>query len=112
MSKQNELQPPLTETIFYILLALTKPLHGYGIIQEVEKLTNGRIQLGPGTLYGAIKSLLSKEVIELVHEDKQLRRKDYELTSKGWVLLEKELERLEELLQNGKAILRGGKSNG
>ena len=47
---------PLTEAIFYILLALRKPNHGYGIIQEVEALTAGRVVLGPGTLYGAIQT--------------------------------------------------------
>ncbi|MBU6080759.1 MULTISPECIES: PadR family transcriptional regulator [Allobacillus] len=97
----NQLEPPLTETVFYILLAVRKPLHGYGIIQEVEEITNKRIQLGPGTLYGAIKSLVQKELIELVNEDLKTRRKEYLLTEKGLILLKKELKRLQELLQNG-----------
>ena len=49
---------PLTEAIFYILLAVRRPNHGYGITQEVEELTKGRVTLGPGTLYGAIQSLV------------------------------------------------------
>ena len=48
---------PLTEAVYYILLALRKPNHGYGIIQEVERLTGGRVMLGAGTLYGAIQTL-------------------------------------------------------
>ena len=51
---------PLTEAVFYILLAARKPVHGYGIIQEAAELTGGRLNLGPGTLYGAITSLLDK----------------------------------------------------
>ncbi len=49
---------PLTEAFFYILLAVRKPNHGYGIILEVEKLTGGRVILGAGTLYGAIQTML------------------------------------------------------
>lgn len=48
---------PLTEAVYYILLAVRKPNHGYGIIQEVEQLTNGRVVLGAGTLYGAVQTL-------------------------------------------------------
>nr|MCR5390105.1 PadR family transcriptional regulator [Lachnospiraceae bacterium] len=53
--KGNEKELPLTEAIFYILLALRHPNHGYGIIQEVESMTSGRLVLGAGTLYGAIQ---------------------------------------------------------
>ena len=56
---------PLTEALFYILLAARRPVHGYGITQEVASLTGGRVNLGPGTLYGAINSLLDKGWIEL-----------------------------------------------
>ena len=51
---------PLTEALFYILLAVRKPNHGYGITQEVEELTDNRVTLGPGTLYGAIQSLVKR----------------------------------------------------
>ena len=101
----NQVEPPLTETVFYILLAVKTPLRGYGIIQEVEKLTDNRISLGPGTLYGAIKSLLNKGLIELVHEDQ--RKKEYQLTGEGLDVLKQEVGRLEELLRNGKRILGG-----
>ena len=51
---------PLTETIFYVLLALGAPLHGYGIMQQVNELTAGRVALGAGTLYGALTNLTEK----------------------------------------------------
>lgn len=101
------LQPPLTETFFYILLAVKEPLHGYGIIQKVEIMTEGRIQMGPGTLYGAVKSLLQKGMIALFHEDLDSRKKDYILTEEGAILLQEEIARLEELLRNGKKVLGG-----
>ena len=50
---------PLTEALFYILLAVRTPNHGYGIIQDGSEMTNGRVTLGPGTLYGAINSMLT-----------------------------------------------------
>ena len=56
---------PLTEAIFYILLAARRPIHGYGIIQEVAEMTGGRVNLGPGTLYGAINTLLDRGWLEL-----------------------------------------------
>ncbi|HPU42023.1 MAG TPA: helix-turn-helix transcriptional regulator, partial [Acetivibrio clariflavus] len=75
---------PLTEAIFYILLAVRKPNHGYGIIQEVTEITGGRVILGPGTLYGAINSLLSKKWIKLYSEDKTSRKKkEYLITDDG-----------------------------
>ena len=48
----------LTEAVYYILLSLTEPLHGYGIMQNVAQLSNGRVNLAAGTLYGAINTLL------------------------------------------------------
>lgn len=47
----------ITEAVYYILLSLMKPLHGYGIMQNVEQLSNGRVRLAAGTLYGAINTL-------------------------------------------------------
>ena len=48
----------LTEAVYYILLSLMEPMHGYGIMQNVEQLSGGRVRLAPGTLYGAINTLL------------------------------------------------------
>ena len=52
--------PPLTEAVYYILLSLTEPLHGYGIMQKAEQLSSGRVRLAAGTLYGALNTLLEK----------------------------------------------------
>ncbi len=92
---------PLTEALFYILLAVRKPNHGYGIIQDVEKWTNGRVVLGPGTLYGAIQSLEKKKWIEIYSEDTTSRKKkEYLITEAGKLAFTEEVARLKELLQN------------
>ncbi len=92
---------PLTEAIFYILLAVRKPNHGYGITQEVEELTNGRVTLGPGTLYGAIQTLVKKDWIRIYSEDTESRKKkEYLITATGKAVFEEERQRLKELLEN------------
>ncbi|MDE6020453.1 MAG: helix-turn-helix transcriptional regulator [Ruminococcus sp.] len=97
----------LTEAVYYILLSLTKPLHGYGIIQNAEKLSGGRVRLAAGTLYGAINSLIEKGWIESLPEDKSSRKKEYVITQTGREILIIEIERLKELLRNGEEILGG-----
>ena len=93
---------PLTEAVFYILLAARKPVHGYGIIQEVEEMTGGRVRLGPGTLYGAINSLLDKGWIALVSaETGSRKKKEYLITEAGRAAFYAELSRLRELVANG-----------
>ena len=66
----------LTEAVFYILLSLDAPLHGYGIMQNVERLSGGRVRLAAGTLYGALITLTERDWIEAVGEDEG-RRKEY-----------------------------------
>ena len=89
---------PLTEAVFYILL----PVHGYGIIQEAAELTGGRLNLGPGTLYGAITSLLDKGWIALVSaETGSRKKKEYLITEAGRAAFYAELSRLRELVANG-----------
>ena len=92
---------PLTEAVFYILLALRKPNHGYGIIQEVQELTNGRLTLGAGTLYGAIQTLQKKDWIQIYSVDTESRmKKEYLITDRGKEGFREEQRRLKELLQN------------
>ena len=67
-------QLALTEAVFYILLSLQKPLHGYGIIQNVEELSHGRVKLAAGTLYGALNSLVEKGWIDALPENPESRR--------------------------------------
>lgn len=95
----------LTEAVFYILLSLFKPMHGYGIMQNVMGLSNGRVTLGPGTLYGAINTLLDKKWIKAVEGEENTRKKEYVITEEGKQKVEVELERLQELLDNGKAVI-------
>ena len=95
----------LTEAVYYILLSLTKPMHGYGIMQNVETLSNGRVKLAAGTLYGAINTLLDKGFIVALSSGADSRKKEYQITEKGKEVLLAEIARLRELLQNGTNIL-------
>ena len=105
MENKNQ---PLTEALFYILLAVRKPVHGYGIIQEVEQMTGGRVILGPGTLYGAISSLLDKGWIVLYSaEEGSRKKKEYLITGEGRAVFEAELARLRELVKNGERMESG-----
>ncbi len=98
-------ETPLTESVYYILLAVREPNHGYGIIQDVFDMTDGRVNLGPGTLYGAINSLLEKGWIKLYSEEKQPRKKkSYVITPLGVEVFKKEVIRLNELIKNGEKM--------
>lgn len=92
---------PLTEALFYILLSLRKPNHGYGIIREVEELTKGRVVLGAGTLYGAIQTMTEKGWIRIYSEETDSRKKkQYIVTDLGAEIFCEEKKRLEELVAN------------
>ncbi len=94
---------PMSETAYYILLSLTSEQHGYGIMQNVEQITEGRIRLGAGTLYGTLQKLEKEKLIEASREED--RRKFYKLTQTGLTLLRYELDRLSELVGNGNRIV-------
>lgn len=98
----------LTEAVYYILLSLIEPMHGYGIMQNVEKLSSGRVHLAAGTLYGAISTLLEKGWITALNEDKDSRKKEYQITGRGKTVLLGEIKRLQELLENGQAFFKEG----
>ncbi|MBO5187758.1 MAG: helix-turn-helix transcriptional regulator [Alistipes sp.] len=93
----------LTEAVFYILLALVEPKHGYGIMQQTALLSRGRLTLSAGTLYGALATLQEKGWIEPLPEEG--RKKEYRITQAGRSVLEQELARLNELVENGNRIL-------
>ena len=97
----------LTEAVYYILLSLYSPMHGYGIMQNVKELSAERVNLGAGTLYGAINTLLEKDWIKAVEGEKNSRKKEYEITDLGKSAITGEISRLEELLVNGKTIVGG-----
>lgn len=103
LSQAQQMYLPMSETAYYILLSLTEARHGYGIMQHVEQVTAGRLQLGPGTLYGTLSRMEKDEVIEVAAEEG--RRKVYVITDAGRELLRMELERLQELVANGVAVL-------
>lgn len=94
---------PMSEAAYYILLSLTVPRHGYGIMQHVETITGGRLVLGPGTLYGSLSRMEKDGLIAVVVEEN--RRKVYVVTDAGRTLLQEELARLKELVANGVAAL-------
>lgn len=100
-------QGALTEAVYYILLSLIEPRHGYGIMQNVEALSSGRVRLAAGTLYGALTSMLEKGWIVMPGSEGDSRRKLYMLTDSGKRVLQQELIRLEELAQNGRRLLGG-----
>ena len=97
----------LTEATYYILLSLVEPRHGYGIMQQAEALSAGRVRLAAGTLYGALSSLCEKEWILLLPTAEGSRKKEYMLTERGYHVLKNELERLRELVTSGDVILGG-----
>lgn len=90
----------LTEPMYYILLSLLKENHGYGIMQMVDELTEGRVIIGAGTLYTLLGRFEKEEIIKQVAEEN--RRKIYIITEKGKGLLEEEFQRLQHLVEDGK----------
>ena len=86
---------PMTETAFFILFCLRKPNHGYGIVQEVERMTNGAVRLTPGTMYGSLSKMEKDGVIYFIREEE--KRKIYQITPLGTEVLTLELKRIERL---------------
>ena len=95
-------QGPMTEATYYILLSLMKPGHGYGMMQRIRELSGGRIEMGPGTMYGVLTRMNKEGLIVLTEEDG--RRKNYAITDEGKKALHAEYERLKLLVHDG-AIL-------
>lgn len=100
----NPQHTALTEAVLYILLSLKTPLHGYGIMQFVQEISNGRVVLAAGTLYGALTTLTEKGWIESLDASNSTRKKEYVITSMGLEVVDMELNRLDELLSNGRKI--------
>ena len=100
IARDPESQLPLTPAVFHILLALANgERHGYGIMQEVAALTDGKLRMGPGTLYGSIKRMMANNLIEESDErpDSELddeRRRYYRLTDFGQRVASAEAQRL------------------
>lgn len=96
---------PLTETVYYILLTLLQPAHGYLIMQKVEELSNGEVRMAAGTLYGAIENLLKLRFIQPVQSDDS-RRKIYVISDEGKKVLHHDFKRMNHMIEITKNVLR------
>ncbi len=102
---------PLTECYFYILLCLYRaPNHGYGIMQETDKLSKGRVKIGSGTMYGAVSNMMKKGWIYEVRSNnpEDYRKRLYQITSEGKEVLKQERARIKELADNSDKIMEEG----
>ena len=118
----NDLQAnaPLTEATFCILLSLAaEPKHGYAIMKDVEALSDGRVVLSTGTLYGALKRQLEQGWIRRLNGTGESaegpakpgrQRKSYALTRLGWRVLDAEVSRLQRLVSIAGLRTAGGRA--
>lgn len=90
---------PMTEAMYYVLLALMNPNHGYQLMSAIEQVSHGRVKMGPGTLYGVLTRLQKDELILIIKDDG--RRKTYGITDKGKAALKAEYERLKDMIKDG-----------
>lgn len=97
---------PMTEAMYYILLALCQPRHGYAIMSAIEEISRGRVIMGPGTLYGVLNRLEKEKLIQLEEDDG--RRKTYSITAMGRLALVDEYQRLTALVKDGKGLAGEG----
>ena len=107
MSTRNE---PLTESYYYILLCLyQKSNHGYGIMQEAERLSEGTVKIGSGTMYGATSNMMKKGWIreKMSDEPADRRKRLYELTAEGKEALMEETGRMWKQIQASQRVMEG-----
>lgn len=99
---------PLTEATYYILLTLQEANHGYGMMQMIEEITGGEVEIGPGTLYGALGKLEKQGAIQaaVCPDSSDTRRKCYLLTDAGRELLTDEYERMKRVLANSEEWIK------
>jgi len=110
MAPDNNAQGALTEGVYFILLSMLQPRHGYAVMQYVFELTGGRVSLGAGTLYGAINSLLDKGWIQALPSPEDSRQKRYVITAAGRGVLEGEIARLRQLVTIGQSEFEANKT--
>ncbi len=101
---------PLSEPVLLILMSLAQePRHGYALLKDIEALSDGRVRLSTGTLYGAIVRMLESQWIERFDQpDKSREKQAYQVTNAGRRRLLAELERMRRLTRLGAARLRTG----
>lgn len=106
MARTNTLHTgELTDTMYYILLNLMEPSHGYMIMQNVEDLTHGAFVIGAGSLYTTLKKLLDAELIQMIKEQEG-NKKTYVITDKGLRMVKDEVNRKKEMVEHAENILR------
>ena len=98
--KLRRVYVPMTETGFYILFCLQKERHGYSITQKVKELTDGKLSISPGTMYGTLSKMEKDGLIAFVREEE--KRKLYQITDLGQKILNLEIQRIERLYRNSK----------
>ncbi|MCL2798379.1 MAG: PadR family transcriptional regulator [Firmicutes bacterium] len=89
---------PMSETFYYILLSLSEPRHGYGIIKYVGEMSGGRLTLGSGTVYGTLSKMRKDNLINVFVSSE--RKTVYKLTDDGRELLELEMARLKQVYED------------
>ena len=94
----------LTEPMFYLLLCLQNEVCGIDIMAMVSVISNGRVSIGPGTLYAMLQKFEDNEIIEKTREEN--RKKWYLITDAGKQMLEDELKRLESMLSDAKSTMK------
>lgn len=109
MHKNAEDHLPLTEATCLILISLSRPKHGYAIMQDVAAWSGNKAKLGPGTLYGALTKLLDQGLIRRSGESGagDERRKEYVLTELGRKVVELECARMENVSRLARLVLDG-----
>jgi DNA-binding PadR family transcriptional regulator len=113
MRKKHSERLPLAPAALHILLALAgEELHGYGLMQEVERQSDGCYKLGPGTLYDNLQRLLGEGLVEEVKRagSEDPRRRYYRLSSLGRGVLREEIARLEGVVRDGRLRLGSAKT--
>ncbi|WP_431026728.1 PadR family transcriptional regulator [Lysinibacillus sp. LZ02] len=98
----------MTEAMYYVLLALMHPNHGYQLMHAITEVSNGRLNMGPGTLYGVLSRMQKDDLISLAEDDG--RRKTYQITLEGEQALRTEYSRLKSLIQDGNILEVGDKN--
>ncbi len=90
---------PMTEAMYYVLLALINPSHGYRLMSEIEEVSHGRLKMGPGTLYGVLTRMQNDGLLQI--SEGNGRRKVYRITTEGKEALLYEYQRLQAMVHDG-----------
>lgn len=93
---------PMTEAMFYVLLALLNPSHGYQLMSDIEAVSGGRVKMGSGTLYGVLSRMQKEKLIVITEDDG--RKKIYAITEDGKKALKDEYSRLKSMVADGNSV--------